>query len=145
MTSTFASDDSDGPRGSLAVGARRRRLIIWTIGAILVLAAAVGAVRTWRYRQTHESTDDAQIDGHIVPVLARVGGYVSAVAIEDNATVAAGALLVRIDSTEYAVRLTQSDADVAATYYHDTYNNRPIPPYKYRHIYIYYIFQVYIY
>jgi membrane fusion protein (multidrug efflux system) len=80
----------------------------------VALVAALLAFRTWRYRQTHESTDDAQIDGHIVPVLARVGGYVSAVAIEDNAVVAAGAVLVRIDSTEYAVRLAQSDADVAA-------------------------------
>lgn len=114
MTSTFASDDSDAPRGSLALAAQRRRRILWTIGLFLALVAAVMAFRTWRYRMAHESTDDAQVDGHIVPVLARVGGYVSAVMAEDNATVAAGALLVRIDSTEYAVRLAQSDADVAA-------------------------------
>jgi len=115
MTPIFASDDPGAPRGTLAAGARRRRLILWTIGAAVALVAAVAAIRAWSYRQTHESTDDAQIDGHIVPVLARVGGYVSAVAIEDNATVAAGALLVRIDSTEYVVRLAQSDADVAAS------------------------------
>src|SRR5450830_1956850 len=102
MTSTFDSDDSDVSRGSLAVGARRRRLILWTIGVVLALVAAVMAFRTWRYRQAHESTDDAQIEGHIVPVLARVGGYVSAVETDDNATVVAGAVLVRIDSTEYA-------------------------------------------
>ena len=115
MTSTFDSGDSDAPRGSLPGDARRRRFIIWTVGAIVALAVAVALFRTWRYRQTHESTDDAQVDGHIVPVLARVGGYVSAVAIEDNATVAVGAVLVRIDSTEYAVRLAQTDADIAAS------------------------------
>jgi membrane fusion protein (multidrug efflux system) len=115
MTSTLDSGDSDALRGSLPVDARRRRFIIWTVGAIVALAVAVALFRTWRYRQAHESTDDAQVDGHIVPVLARVGGYVSAVAIEDNATVAAGAVLVRIDSTEYAVRLAQTDADIAAS------------------------------
>jgi membrane fusion protein, multidrug efflux system len=91
-----------------------RRRVLWGLGAVLVLAALVTAFRTWRYRQSHESTDDAQVDGHIVPVLARVGGYVSRVVVEDNAAVAMGALLVRIDSTEYAIRLAQADADVAA-------------------------------
>jgi membrane fusion protein, multidrug efflux system len=113
MTSSTESDDLSvvaPTRGALA-----RRRILWGLGILLALAGAVALFRTWRYRQAHESTDDAQVDGHIVPVLARVGGYVSAVAIEDNAPVAAGALLVRIDSTEYAVRLVQADADIAAS------------------------------
>ena len=113
MTSTPGPGDFSAPDTAPAPAPWRRR-VLWVIGIAVAIFAVATGFRTWRYRQTHETTDDAQIDGHIVPVLARVGGYVSAVAIEDNATVAAGAVLVRIDSTEYAVRLAQADADLAA-------------------------------
>jgi membrane fusion protein (multidrug efflux system) len=62
----------------------------------------------------HESTDDAQVDGHLIPVLAKVSGYVQRVNVQDNSHVAADSLLVKIDSTEYAVRLAQAQADLAA-------------------------------
>jgi len=112
MTSTEpdAREQNGGPRASNG----RRRLLLQAGGAVLAFAALVFAWRAWRYGRSHESTDDAQIDGHIVPVLARVGGYVSAVMVEDNQRVQAGQLLVRIDSAEYAARLAQATADVAA-------------------------------
>lgn len=115
MTTTHPTDDATPPEGVQAPQpAPRRRLILIVLGALGVLVALVAGVRALRYAHAHESTDDAQVDGHIVPVLARVGGYVSQVAVEDNATVREGALLVRIDSTEYAIRLAQADADVGA-------------------------------
>jgi membrane fusion protein (multidrug efflux system) len=92
----------------------RRKLIIYIAAGALVLIGAIWAVPTWYYAHTHESTDDSQVDGHIVPVLAKVGGYVTAVAVHDNDSVRAGQLLVRIDSAEYRVRMAQSDADLAA-------------------------------
>jgi len=109
------SDDSAPPQGvPVPLPAPRRRSALIVLGAGVALVALVMGVRALRYRQTHESTDDAQVDGHIIPVLARVGGYVSQVAVDDNAAVKAGAVLVRIDSTEYSIRLAQADADVAA-------------------------------
>jgi len=112
---TYPSDDATAPQGVLVpLPAPRRRLLLIVLGAVVALVALVLGVRALRYSRSHESTDDAQVDGHIVPVLARVGGYVSAVTVEENAVVKAGALLVRIDSTEYAIRLAQADADVAA-------------------------------
>src|SRR5918911_3753401 len=68
----------------------------------------------WSYGRAHESTDDAQVDGHLIPVLAKVSGYVERVNVQDNSHVAADSLLVVIDSTEYAVRLAQAQADLAA-------------------------------
>jgi len=116
MTDRMNSDASrdpasvpDGPAGD-----PRRRLLLIVLGAVALVVALVLAVRALHYRAVHESTDDAQVDGHIVPVLARVGGYVSRVAVEDNAAVPAGALLVAIDSTEYSIKLAQADADAAA-------------------------------
>ena len=112
---TNASSDSPSPEGArVPLPAPRRRAVLIAAGAVAVLIALGLAGRAVRYARTHESTDDAQVDGHIVPVLARVGGYVLAVEVEDNAGVAAESLLVRIDSAEYAIRLVQADAEVAA-------------------------------
>jgi membrane fusion protein (multidrug efflux system) len=66
------------------------------------------------YARVHESTDDAQVEGHIIPVLSKVGGYVEAVTVQDNDSVRAGDTLVRIDDAEYRVKLAQADAELAA-------------------------------
>ena len=84
---------------------------------IVLLAVAYGlywAFNTWSYGRTHESTDNAAVDGHLVPVLAKASGYVQSVTVSDNDRVKADSLLVQIDPAEYKVRLAQADADVAA-------------------------------
>jgi membrane fusion protein (multidrug efflux system) len=84
---------------------------------LVVLAAVLGlgwAVKQWLYGRSHESTDNAQVDGHLVPVLAKVSGYVTAVNVAENDRVRADSALVRIDEREYTVRLAQADAELAA-------------------------------
>ena len=68
--------------------------------------------RSYAYSRVHESTDNAQVDGRILPVLAKVGGYVQAVNAHENEPIAAGALIVGIDDAEYRDRLTQAEADL---------------------------------
>lgn len=84
----------------------------------IVAVAGAGALfwigRTVIYNRAHESTDNAQVDGSIVPVLAKVGGYVQAVAVIENQLVKERDLLVRIDTAEYAMRVAQADAEFAA-------------------------------
>jgi membrane fusion protein (multidrug efflux system) len=80
---------------------------------LVVCAALAGAYFAWRYFQDKESTDDAQIDGHIVPVAPRVGGTVTEVKVEDNQLIAAGALLVQIDPKDYQVALAREEANLA--------------------------------
>src|SRR5690242_4400692 len=93
--------------------ASKRRFIL-PIVAILVLIALVWGVKQWSYGRSHESTDDAAVDGHLIPVLAKVSGYVQKVTVQDNSHVAADSLLVQIDPSEYQVRLAQAQADLAA-------------------------------
>jgi membrane fusion protein (multidrug efflux system) len=81
---------------------------------VVVLGALVWGVQKWMYARVHESTDDAQVEGHIIPVLAKVGGYVDGVTVQDNDSVNAGDTLVRIDDAEYRVKLAQADAELAA-------------------------------
>jgi len=91
----------------------RRRIVL----GLVLLGALLGVgwgLKQWLYGRSHESTDNAQVDGHLVPVLAKVSGYVTAVNVAENDRVRADSVLVRIDEREYAVRLAQADADLAA-------------------------------
>ncbi len=94
---------------------RSRRRFVLPIVIVLALAGLAWALRTWHYNGTHESTDNAQVDGHIVPVLAKVGGYVTSVLVDENQHVSESELLVQIDTTELAARLAQADAELLAT------------------------------
>ena len=91
-----------------------KRRIVLPIVLVLALLAAGWAFKQWSYGRSHESTDDAAIDGHLVPVLAKVSGYVEAVTVSDNDHVKADSIVVTIDPSEYKVRVAQADADLAA-------------------------------
>ncbi|MCX6544193.1 MAG: HlyD family secretion protein [Acidobacteria bacterium] len=79
---------------------------------VVVVGALVGILAFWYY-SGRESTDNAQVDGHITPLAARVGGTVLAVNIHENQLVEAGAVLVTIDSRDYEVALARAQADLA--------------------------------
>jgi membrane fusion protein (multidrug efflux system) len=82
--------------------------------AVLVVAGLVWGVKTYLYSRSHATTDDAQVDGHIVPVLAKVSGYIDQLNTDDNRHITAGDLAVLIDTSEYKVRLDQAEGDLRA-------------------------------
>ena len=82
------------------------------IAAVIVALAVVIGVWVW-IASGHESTDDAQIEGHVTQVAARVGGTVLRVAVNDNQSVDAGAILVEIDPRDYQVALEKAKAELA--------------------------------
>jgi len=84
------------------------------IPVALAIVGGIWGFNRWSFAQTHESTDNAQVDGHIVPVVAKVGGYVLTVHVGENAPVADNGVLVSIDEREYRVKLAQAEADYAA-------------------------------
>ncbi|MEO8946615.1 MAG: HlyD family secretion protein [Gemmatimonadaceae bacterium] len=91
-----------------------KRKFIIPIVVILAIIAAVWGFKTWRYSQSHESTDDAQVDGHIIPVIAKVGGYVTSVSTDENQHVNEGQVLVTLDDAEYRVKVESAQADLSA-------------------------------
>ncbi|HZC44823.1 MAG TPA: HlyD family secretion protein [Candidatus Acidoferrum sp.] len=78
--------------------------------ALLLLAIGAIAPFAWNYLQSYESTDDAQIDGHIDPLSSRIDGTVIRVYPEDDDLVKAGELLVEIDPRDYEVAVEQAKA-----------------------------------
>lgn len=83
------------------------RIAIVGTAALLILGAAAG----WGvYAGGYESTDDAQIDGHLNVVSPRIGGTTVAVYVSDNQTVEAGQPLVDLDQSELQVAYDQAKA-----------------------------------
>jgi membrane fusion protein (multidrug efflux system) len=66
----------------------------------------------WWHGRTFVETDNAQVEGHIVPISAKVSGYVTKVNVDDNQSIDTKALLVKIDDRDYAARLAQAEADL---------------------------------
>src|SRR5881296_2140269 len=101
------------PRVTEAVkpGGRRRTAFV-IMGVVLVALAALGA-RRWIFSLSHQSTDDAQVDGHIVPILPKVGGFVTEIRVDENQRVRMGDTLIVLDDRDYKVRLAQAEADLA--------------------------------
>jgi membrane fusion protein, multidrug efflux system len=78
--------------------------------AVVLVAAAVGL---FLYFHNRESTDDAQVDGHITPVASKIYGRVAQVLVEDNQSVKAGQILVKIDAADYQAAVDQAKASLA--------------------------------
>jgi len=57
---------------------------------VLVVVLVIAAVAYWWYGRSFEDTDDAQVDGHIYPVSARINGHITKVNVEDGQFVKAG-------------------------------------------------------
>lgn len=80
---------------------------------IAIIVLLVIGFFAYRYFTSYESTDDAQIDGHINSVSARVSGHVIKLNVQDNQYVAAGTVLVEIDPADYQLAYDKAKADYA--------------------------------
>ena len=65
------------------------------------------------YELHHETTDNAQIEATLVPILPRVSGYVKAIYPQDYATVKKDSLLVELDDADLQLQLAEMKADLA--------------------------------
>src|SRR3954465_15223221 len=95
-------------RGYLKRNPRAKWLVIAAVAVLLV-----GGLLILHYFSIRESTDDAQIEGDIIPISARVGGTVQRVLFEDNQYVEAGTILVQIDQADYKIAVDRAEADLA--------------------------------
>jgi membrane fusion protein, multidrug efflux system len=86
----------------------------WFLLLIPIILLAAGYFVYQKYFAFRESTDDAQIDGHINPVAAKVSGHAVSINIEDNQFVKAGTVIVQIDPRDYQVAVDRARADLDA-------------------------------
>jgi len=115
MATTMEPETEARPRPSVSKPApRRSRRAVFMIMGVVLLALVVFGARRWWFGRSHVSTDNAQVDGHIVPILPKVGGFVAEVRVDENHSVKAGDTLVVLDDRDFRARLAQTEADLAA-------------------------------
>jgi membrane fusion protein (multidrug efflux system) len=88
----------------------RRRTLIFAV--VLGLVILIGAIGFLLYSGTYESTDDAEVDGHLDGLTSRIDGEVKAVYVEENQSVQAGQVLVELDPRDDQVALEQAQAQL---------------------------------
>jgi membrane fusion protein (multidrug efflux system) len=91
----------------------RRRLLI-ALAILLVTGGAVAGIAYWIHGQHYESTDDATLEGHVIPISTQVAATVLAVHALDNQVVRKGDVLVDLDPTDYQVAVEQAKGSLAA-------------------------------
>jgi membrane fusion protein (multidrug efflux system) len=87
-----------------------RKLVFPIILGLVLVGAVIFTVKEYVFLQSHEETDDAQVDGDISPIYARVSGYVTDIRFQDNQHVNAGDTLVILDDRDYKIKLDQAVA-----------------------------------
>jgi len=100
--------------GEPAAPPRGKRQIVFLIMGVALLGLVGFGAKRWWFSRSHVSTDNAQVDGHIIPILPKVGGFVAEVRVRENQEVKAGDTLVVLDDRDFVVRLAQTEADLKA-------------------------------
>ena len=117
------SNDTEGntqtenePRAARRSGGNQTKIlgrrIAQAVAVGMVLAGLVVGAYYYRDAVSHESTDDAFIDGDIIPISPRVSGHVAGVYVTDNQKVAAGDLLAELDPSDFQTRLDAARASL---------------------------------
>jgi membrane fusion protein (multidrug efflux system) len=83
------------------------------IGAVALVLVVIGTMLLLTYLNSYESTDDAEVDGHLNPISSRIAGTVIAVYVQDNQFVEAGQVLADLDPQDNQASLQQANAQVA--------------------------------
>jgi len=91
----------------------KRRLSRW-LGSLLLAVLAAAATAWWLESLRFETTDDAQVDGHLDFISSRISGTVTYTdpKAENNQYVEAGTLLVELDPRDCQAELERARADL---------------------------------
>lgn len=86
---------------------RKAMTLMAVAGTLLMMA---GAIPFYLHAVSHESTDDAFLEAHVISISPRVAGHVAKVLVDDNQQVEKGELLAELDSRDYVVALQMAEA-----------------------------------
>lgn len=94
----------------------KTKKIIPIILILVLIGGVVFGIKEYIYYRHYDTTDDAQVDGDISPVVARVGGYVREIRFQDNQYVHKGDTLVILDDKDYLLKLEEAKAGLSTTH-----------------------------
>ena len=111
LTINLADDKASSPskeRTDKPSTSRRKKVLVISAVVVVAIVAAYFAWNAFRY----EDTDDAQVDGHVMPLSARISGHVQEVHVIEGQLVRAGDVLVAIDPEDYKTAAEQAQANL---------------------------------
>jgi len=113
ISSTVRGQHTSPQEPRAKVVSRPRRVPRWALFVFPAIALVV-LLSWWLYARRFESTDDAQIDGHLNAISARISGTVLYInpKVENNQYVEAGTLLLQLDPNDYQAALDHAKADL---------------------------------
>ncbi len=91
---------------------KTKKIIMPIIGVLLLVAAIIFAVKKISYAMHNEDTDNSQLETNIVPMAARISGYVDAVFVSENQRVRKGDTLVKLDDRDLKIKLKQAEINL---------------------------------
>lgn len=89
---------------------KKKSLVFPIILAVLIVVGGFFGYRFYKFGQTHEETDDAQIAANLNPVISKISGYVSEIRVKDNQFVKKGDTLIILDDTDQKLVVQQAQA-----------------------------------
>ncbi|MDM1093779.1 HlyD family secretion protein [Myroides odoratimimus] len=86
---------------------------IIALGAIILFGGGYGVYK-YIHSMAHETTDDAQVETKISPIVSKIPGYIKSIHVQDNQIVKKGDVLITLDDTEYVIKVDQAKANYQA-------------------------------
>lgn len=105
-TPAMAAAESEAPK-------KKNRGFLIVLSLLVVVGGGFGLTK-YMHAQSHEETDDAQIDANISPVIPRISGYVAEVRVKDNQKVKKGDTLIVLDNRSELIAVSQMEAALKA-------------------------------
>lgn len=87
---------------------KNKKIVLYLVLLVGLIILGFKGIRMYQHYAACESTNDAQIDGNVVPVVARVSGYIEIVNVKENEQVKAGDLIAVMDSSELVSKYNQA-------------------------------------
>ena len=110
MADTISTPTNEPAETEPAPPPRRRRGIL----VVLIVAAVLIALGVWWHSTYYQDTDDAQVNGHLIQISARVAGHVTKVHVQENEAVKAGAPIAELDPRDFQVAVENAQAALAS-------------------------------
>jgi membrane fusion protein (multidrug efflux system) len=106
----FIENTPAKPKRSLGGALKRYRKTLFIAALVVLLVAGTTG---WVYLSSYESTDDAQVDGHLHPISARISGTILSVnpEVQDSHFVQAGTVLAEIDPADFQAERDRAQAE----------------------------------
>jgi membrane fusion protein (multidrug efflux system) len=90
---------------------KKKKILPFLLIGVVVIGAFFG-IKSYMYSLHHVTTDDAQLEANISPVLPRVSGFVNDIRFEENQRVKKGDLMISLDDRDLRIKVDQASAAV---------------------------------